>query len=40
MKTGYKFELLTNETIKLLGDGPIIDSHKNDVKSTLCFITL
>ena len=29
IKTGYKLELLTNETIKLLGDGPIIDRNKN-----------
>ena len=26
IKTGYKLELLTNETMKLLGDGPIIDT--------------
>ena len=25
IKTGYKLELLTNETMRLLGDGPIID---------------
>ena len=25
MKTGYKLELLTNEAMKLLGDGPVID---------------
>ena len=30
IKTGYKLELLTNEAIKLLGDGPIIDQNKND----------
>ena len=29
IKTGYKLELLTNETIKLLGDGSIIDRNKN-----------
>ena len=29
IKTGYKLESLTNETIKLLGDGPIIDQKKN-----------
>ena len=29
IKTGYKLELLTNETMKLLGDGPIIDKDKN-----------
>ena len=29
IKTGYKLELLTKETMKLLGDGPIIDSNKN-----------
>ena len=31
IKTGYKLELLTNETIKFLGDGPIIDQNKNGV---------
>ena len=29
IKTGYKVELLTNEKIKLLGDGLIIDTDKN-----------
>ena len=29
IKTGYKLQLLTNETMKLLGDGPIIDQNKN-----------
>ena len=29
IKTGYKLELLTNETMRLLGDGPIIDKTKN-----------
>ena len=29
IKTGYKLELLTNETMRLLGDGPIIDTAKN-----------
>ena len=29
LKTGYKLELLTNETMKLLGDGPITDRDKN-----------
>ena len=29
IKTGYKLELLRNETMKLLGDGPIIDKDKN-----------
>ena len=29
IKTGYKLELLTNETMKLLGDGPVIDTNKN-----------
>ena len=29
IKTGYKLELLTNETMRLLGDGPIIDITKN-----------
>ena len=29
IKTGYKLELLTNETMRLQGDGPIIDTTKN-----------
>ena len=29
IKTGYKSELLSNETMKLLGDGPITDQNKN-----------
>ena len=29
IKTGYKLELLTNEIMKLLKDGPIIDKDKN-----------
>ena len=29
IKTGYKLELLTNETMRLLGDGPTIDTTKN-----------
>ena len=29
IKKGYQLELLTNETIRLLGDGPIIDRDKN-----------
>ena len=29
IKTGCKLELLTNETMILLGDGPIIDTTKN-----------
>ena len=29
IKAGYKLELLTSETQKLLGDGPIIDKDKN-----------
>ena len=29
IKTGYKLQLLTNETMKLLEDGPIIDQNKN-----------
>ena len=29
IKTGYKLELLTNETMRILGDGPIIDTTKN-----------
>ena len=29
IKTSYKLELLTNETMRLLGEGPIIDTTKN-----------
>ena len=29
IKADYKLELLTNETVRLLGDGPIIDTTKN-----------
>ena len=29
IKTGYKLELLSNETMKFLGDGPVIDKDKN-----------
>ena len=29
IKTGYKLELLTKETQKLLGDGPLVDKNKN-----------
>ena len=29
IKTGYKLELLTSETMALLGDGAIVDSNKN-----------
>ena len=29
IKAGYKLELLTNETMRLLGDRPIIDTTKN-----------
>ena len=29
IKTGYKLELLTNKTMRLLGGGPIIDTTKN-----------
>ena len=29
IKTGYKLELLTKETQRLLGDGPLIDKGKN-----------
>ena len=29
IKTGYKLELLSKETQKVLGDGPIIDKNKN-----------
>ena len=28
IKTGYKLELLTKETQKLLGDGPLIDKDR------------
>ena len=28
IETGYKLEILTNETMRLLGDGPIIDTTK------------
>ena len=42
IKTVYKLELLTNETMRLLGDGPIIDTTKNleIVKNVLVFCTL
>ena len=30
IKTGYKLEMQTNETMRLLGDGPIVDQDKND----------
>ena len=30
IKAGYKLKLLTNGTMKLLGDGTIIDQNKND----------
>ena len=29
IKAGYKLQMLTNETMKLLGDGPIVDPNKN-----------
>ena len=29
IKTGYKLELPTSQTEKLLGDGPVIDKDKN-----------
>ena len=29
IKTGYKLEILTNETMRLFGDGPIVDTDKN-----------
>ena len=29
LKTGFKLEFLTNESMKLLGDGPITDTNKN-----------
>ena len=29
IKTGYKLELSTNETMRLLGDGPLVDANKN-----------
>ena len=48
IKTGYKLELLTNETMRLIGDGPIIDTTKNGenvpkleiVRSVLVFCNL
>ena len=46
IKTVYKLELLTNETMKSLGDGPIIDTIKNGAnfpeleQVNFCFITL
>ena len=48
IKAGYKLELLTNETMRLLGDGPIIDTTKNGenvpkleiVRSVLVFCNL
>ena len=48
IKAGYKLELLTNETMRLLGDGPIIDTTKNGenvprldiVRNVLVFCTL
>ena len=48
IKTGYKLELHTNETMRLLGDGPIIDTTKNGenvskleiVKNVLVFCNL
>ena len=33
-QTGYKLELLTNGTMRLLGTGPIIDITKNDENVT------
>ena len=33
IKTGYKLELLTKETQKLLGDGPLIDKKKKKKNS-------
>ena len=48
IKTGYQLELLTNETMRLLGDVPIIDSTKNgenvpkleNVRNVLVFCNL
>ena len=48
IKTSYKLELLTNETMRLLGDGPIIDTTKNgenvpkleNVRNVLVFCNL
>ena len=34
IEKGYKLELLTRETQKLLGDGPIIDENKNSKNVT------
>ena len=35
IETAYKLELLTKETQKLLGDGPVIDKNKNSKNVTL-----
>ena len=48
IKTGYKLELSTNETMRLLGDGSIIDTTKNgknvpkleNVRNALVFCNL
>ena len=48
IKTGYKLELLTNETMRLLGNGPIIYTTKNgknvpkleNVRNVLVFCSL
>ena len=48
IKTGYKLELSTNETMRLLGDGSIIDTTKNgknvpkleNVRNVLVFCNL
>ena len=48
IKTGYKLELLTNETMRLLGNGPIIYTTKNgknvpkleNVRNVLVFCNL
>ena len=48
IKTGYKLELLTKETQKLLGGGPLIDKDKNNknvpqldqVELFCCIVTL
>ena len=33
LKTGCKLELLSNETMALLGDGPIIDKNKDSINN-------
>ena len=47
IKAGYKLELLTNETMRLVGDGPIIDTKNGEnvpkleiVRNALVFCNL